>query len=106
MAWHRMSTSFSTSAKITFWGSAVKYGGSWGKETKVNKQSHSKVKTRHSLKNIHHNLTTGGAFDVRGYRFVCLYLEVGFFGSKSIIKIRPDSVCYAEHEFQSGVNGR
>lgn len=57
------------------------------------------------------NLSTAGAFGVRGYKQICTDLFVsiwrwGFFGSKNIIKIRADNVSYAEYEFQSQVNGR
>lgn len=90
MAWHRMSTSFSTSAKITFGGSAVKYGGSWGKQTKVNKQSHSKVRNRCSLKkNSSENLSTGGLFDIEGYKQI---VQV----KASVKKKKPDNFCHAE----------
>lgn len=104
IAWHRMSTSFSTSAKITPSGSAVKYGGTseQRKQTKVSKETHRKVKNRRWHNDIH--MMVLHAFYLTWCIMNCLfglsfYLE-GFFGSKSIIK-KPTNSCFAEYEFQS-----
>lgn len=105
IAWHRMSTSFSTSAKITLSGSAVKYGGSseQRKQTKVSRETQSKMKNRRWHNDIH---TMGlHAFYLIWCITNCLfglsfYLEDFFFGSKRIIK-KPTNSRFAEYEFQS-----